>query len=262
MPNIKIDDIDIYYELHGKGDPLILIAGYACDHTYWTLMLDELERKYQVLIFDNRAVGQTKDEGDFFTLEQMANDVMALAEHLHLMRPHILGHSMGGAIAQVIAKNDPDKIGKIILLNSTATLNCRTTQSMESILKLRIENIPLDLLIETSMPWLFSSHFLSIPENISSFKSAVKNNPYLQSVKDQERQLKALIKFDSNTWLHKINTNTLIVAAHDDIISLSIESEQLSEKLSHSKLQLISGGHASPIEKSNELCSLICDFLN
>lgn len=62
-------------------------------------MLNKLKSYFEVLVFDNRGIGQTKDAGDFFTLETMADDTMKLIKKLGLERPHILGQSMGGAIA-------------------------------------------------------------------------------------------------------------------------------------------------------------------
>ena len=64
---------------------------------------DECEFSFHFLIFDNRGVGQTKDAGFSFNLETMAEDTLALIQKLGLKRPHILGQSMGGAIAQILA---------------------------------------------------------------------------------------------------------------------------------------------------------------
>ena len=170
MPTININGVDIYYELHGQGDPLVLIAGYTCDHTFWNAMLDELAGKFRVLIFDNRGIGQTKDNGASFTLEMMAEDIVALIQQLGFLNPHILGQSMGGAIAQMIAKKYSDKINKLIILNSAAKFNTRTVKALESLLNLRKKDVSIDLLIEASMPWFFSSEYLTKSENISAFK--------------------------------------------------------------------------------------------
>lgn len=66
MATAKFNDIEIYYEIYGKGRPLVLISGYTCDHTFWNGMLDKLSQQFQVLVFDNRAIGKSKDEGKLF----------------------------------------------------------------------------------------------------------------------------------------------------------------------------------------------------
>ena len=261
MPNIKINDIDIYYELHGIGQPLVLISGYACDHAFWTVMMSKLITRFQVLIFDNRAVGQTKDDGSPFKLDLLAEDVMGLVHQLGLIQPHIVGHSMGGAIAQIIAKKYPNEINKMIILNSAATFNIRTIKALESMLNLRKANVPFDLLIETCMPWLFSSGYLAKPENILSFKESVMNNLYLQSMKDQERQFNAIVDFDSRSWLNELKTESLIISSTEDILDLPTEGQELKENILQAEFKLIPGGHSSPIEQPHEVCELIFNFL-
>ncbi len=253
--------MDVYYELHGHGTPLVLIAGYTCDHTFWDAMIDELAQMFQILIFDNRGAGRTKDKGVPFTLETLADDTMSLVQQLGIQCPHILGQSMGGIIAQIMAKKYADKINKLIILNSAARINCRTMKAMESLLNLRKENIPFDLLIETAMPWFFSSDYLTKPENIIFFKKMLKNNPYLQSLQDQERQFMALFQFDSQNWLHEIKTPTLVIAATEDIVCLPEESQHLTNNIANSQFIVIPSGHSSPLEQPKELDKIISKFL-
>lgn len=261
MPIITVNNLDIYYELHGHGKPLVLIAGYTGDHTFWHLMLDELAEKFQVLIFDNRAIGQTKDNGNAFSLETMAEDTFALTEKLGLVRPHILGQSMGGIIAQIMAKKYADKIDKLITLNSSAKLSLRTLKTLESLLNLRKANTSFDLFIDTAIPWFFSSNYLANFKNISRFKEALLNNPYPQSVSDQERQLDALSGYDPSSWLLEINAPTLVLAAKDDIIALPDESKTLAREIKDSKFVMVPGAHSSPVEVAHEVNKNILQFL-
>lgn len=262
MALLKLKDVEIYYELHGKGEALILIAGHACDHVFWSAMLEELSRHFQILIFDNRAVGQTKDSGASFTLETMADDTIQLAQKLGLGRPHILGQSMGGAIAQIIAHKYPDEINKLMILNSAAKFNARTLKAIESLIMLRKENISLDSLVAASLPWFFSIDFMHDPENIAAYKEAALNNPYPQSIQDQERQLKALQLFNSKPWLRTIKNPTQVIAAEDDIICLLTESQQLAASIANAELKIVAGAHASPLEQSVEVCRIVKDFVN
>ncbi|HAU1322229.1 TPA: alpha/beta hydrolase [Legionella pneumophila] len=261
MATLEINGVDIYYELHGQGKPLVLIAGYCCDHTFWSAMLHELTEKFQVLIFDNRGIGQTRDNGEPFTLEAQADDIMVFLEQLGFRNPFILGQSMGGAIAQLIAKKHGEKIAKLIILNSVAKFNTRANQAMESLLNLRKENISFDLLIEAGIPWFFSSEYLAEPKNISIFKESLKNNPYPQSLQDQERQFRTIPSFDSRGWLHEIKVPTLVIAAEEDILTLPAESQQLAEGIPDAQLITILGGHSSPLEQPSIVNEAILKFL-
>ncbi len=260
MPTLDLKGMELYYELHGTGTPLVLIAGYTGDHTFWNLMLNELVNKFQVLVFDNRAIGQTKDTNSSFTLETMAEDTMALVEQLGLERPIILGQSMGGAIAQLIAKKYAAQIDKLIILNSAAKFSTRSAKTLESLLNCRKENIAFDLFIDAALPWFFSSDFLASPENIRIFKQELIDNPHPQSVADQERQFNALLPFDSREWIHKITTPTLVISAIEDIIALPEEGRALSNGIPSSQFITIPGAHSSPVEQSFKVSQLVDQF--
>jgi len=260
MAIAKLNDIEIYYEIYGKGQPLVLISGYTCDHAFWNGMLGKLAQHFQVLVFDNRAIGRSKDAGKPFTVETMAKDTINLIEHLKLNKPIIVGQSMGGAIAQMVALQFLDKISQLVILNSVEKFNTVAMMALESLLNLRKTNIPFDLLIETTLPWVFSKDYLTVQEYILAFKDAVKNNPAPQSIADQERQLQALKSFDSRLWIKKINIPSLVLAANEDIISPIAECQQLADNL-NAKLIEIPGGHASPVEQSERLNQAILSFL-
>ncbi len=261
MPFLKVNDAQLYYEVHGDGAPLVLIAGYTCDHTFWTGMLHDLAAKFQVLIFDNRAVGQTKDGGGKITLEMMADDTIGLIKQLGMKCPHIVGHSMGGGIAQTLAKKYPYDIAKLIIANSATKINVRAMTAIEDMLNLRKQNVDLDVLIETCMPWFFSSSYLAVPENIAKFKKILMSNSYFQTVEDQERQFHALQLFDTEKWLHEIKAPTLIMSAEEDIIALPQESQHLKKVIAGAELVVIPGAHSVPLELPGKVNKVILDFL-
>jgi len=84
---LDLDELQIYYEIHGAGEPILLIAGYTCDNTFWNGLVYDLAKRFKVVTFDNRAVGRTKDSGQPFSIETMAMDAVMLIEHLELSRP-------------------------------------------------------------------------------------------------------------------------------------------------------------------------------
>jgi pimeloyl-ACP methyl ester carboxylesterase len=255
-----IKGMKFFYELHGTGQPLVLIAGYTGDHTFWNLMLDKLVHKFQVLIFDNRAIGQTQGTNIPFTLEMMAEDTMELVNQLGLENPVILGQSMGGAIAQIIAKNYAFQIDKLIILNSAAKFSIRSIKVLNSLLNCRKENISFYLFIDAALPWFFSSDFLENPDNILAFKQALINNPHPQSVGEQERQFNALLPFDSRKWIHQISAPTMVISAIEDIIATPEDGLALAKGIPNSQFITIPGAHSSPVEQSFKVNQLIEQF--
>jgi 3-oxoadipate enol-lactonase len=106
MPIAHINGVDLYYERHGAvGEPLVLVHGYTGDVSDWRFQIAEFSRTHRVLAFDHRGHGRSAAPTDRsqYTIEQMADDVEALAAHIGFQHYHLLGHSMGGAIVQEVA---------------------------------------------------------------------------------------------------------------------------------------------------------------
>lgn len=259
MPIVKLGDIDQYYEVHGRGSPIVLIAGYTCDHTFWNQVRKPLADEAQVIVFDNRAVGRSKDNGAPFSIETMAADTAALIAHLGLARPTIVGQSMGGAIAQTMLAKYPDMCGPCMIVNSTMTLSARAQMALQCSLALRKNNADADLLADAALPWLSGNAWLCAPGNVDNFKTALKTCAAPQSIADQARQLSAINAFDSRTFVRPRLYPTLVVSSADDILTTPQEGRALAEKLAVEYVEL-PGGHASPVEQPVRLAEIVLSF--
>ncbi|MEO6054665.1 MAG: alpha/beta hydrolase [Chthoniobacterales bacterium] len=262
MPVAKVNGVDLYYEQEGSGKPLVLIAGYTNHLNQWALLRPELAKHYQLLLFDNRGAGRSESPDTPYSLEQMADDTAALIRFLGLEKPHIFGRSMGSGIAQTLAVKHSSLIDKLILNNPLIQLNPVMKQAFRWLLTLRKTGLPIDLLTEGAMPWLFSNEFMANPQNIKTVAMLAKNDPYLQSIIGQSRQLEALTAFNSRPWFSKITASTLIIAGNEDICTPLKDSEELADGISGSKLIILPGmAHATPIEAPEEICRYTLDFL-
>ena len=110
MPKIQVNDISMYYETHGQGEPLVLISGFSADHSVWSRVVDALKANYQVIVFDNRGAGQTDVPLGPYSIEQMAADVDGLCQQLGIQRAHFVGSSMGGFILQTLDFRYPKRV--------------------------------------------------------------------------------------------------------------------------------------------------------
>ena len=114
---VHVGDIDIAYNTFGKGEPIILINGYSFAMDSWhPTLLEKLAANHTVIIFDNRGIGNTTSGDDEqFSIGQFANDTASLLDAVKIKKADVLGWSIGGAIAQELAINHPDRVGKLII---------------------------------------------------------------------------------------------------------------------------------------------------
>lgn len=116
MSKAKINDINIYYDVHGDGFPLVMVMGFLGNAGCWDpRMLPDLSARFKVIVFDNRGAGRTDVSDKEFSIKLLAEDTVGLMDVLNVPKAHVLGTSMGGMIAQELALNYPERVEKLIL---------------------------------------------------------------------------------------------------------------------------------------------------
>jgi pimeloyl-ACP methyl ester carboxylesterase len=119
MPNVKLPSgVDLYYESHGQGEPLILVPSTAYSGDVWKPSQMPLANTLNLIFFDPRGCGRSIPIQEVFTIEQMAMDIVALMDHLKISSAHLLGHSMGGRIALSMTQNLPGRLKSLIMAAS------------------------------------------------------------------------------------------------------------------------------------------------
>jgi pimeloyl-ACP methyl ester carboxylesterase len=120
MPKVKVNDVQIYYELHGDGFPLVMINGLG-GHVYtWNPdHIRELLKRFKLVLFDNRGAGRTDLSDKEYSIKLFADDTAGLMNVLGIPRAHVFGISMGGMIAQELVINYPKKVEKLVLCSTS-----------------------------------------------------------------------------------------------------------------------------------------------
>lgn len=261
MAYLSINDLKIYYELHGEGPLLILIAGYTCDVSFWSTVLDPLSKQFKVLTFDNRGAGRTDTPDTPYSIETMADDTLRLAKALGFSQYMVLGHSMGGCIAQQIAYKAPHRIVKLILANTSASFSPGIIMNFQFFHDLHALGTPVDLLLRGFMPWLYSDAFLSNQETVRTILKKSQDNPCLQSLLGERRQMEAIMQFDSRGWCSSIRSPTLILAGEKDLLSPVEEARYLAKELPNSQLVILPNmGHLPLIEQPQIFLKTVLKF--
>src|SRR5258708_4019568 len=118
MPRIAIGDCHLYYERHGAGFPIIFISGLGGLGAFWRDQVGCFGREVETILYDQRGVGQSDRTKPPYTVEGMAQDVIGLMDALGLERAHVVGHSTGGAVAQALAIDHPQRLGAVVISGS------------------------------------------------------------------------------------------------------------------------------------------------
>lgn len=191
----------------------------------------------------------------------MAEDVKALMEQLGIQKAHILGHSMGGAIAQSLVYKYPHLCQKLILANSLIHLKPVQAFAIQFFSKMRIQGMPFVTMFEGSMPWFFSDHFLSNERWVKDLLHLIENYPYNPSPLGQQKQLEAILQFDSSAWFRKIEAQTLVIAGDKDKICPE-DSYLLAQGLARGTLHAYGGqAHLPHLERPFDFADAVLRFL-
>ena len=262
MPRVSVDGVQLYYEQEGKGHPLVLISGYGCDSGFWQLIRKELARHFSLLMFDNRGMGRSDLPEDQWTIEQMADETIGLADALGIQKPHILGHSMGGAIAQAVAYRHGDRINKAVFAQTLLYPTPIGRWCSLASLHLLEDGIPAGRRAEVAVPWLFTNTTLESRRFVQGFVQVHEENPNPPSLDAIRGQYAALDKFDSRPWCSKITTPSLVLCGDQDLVCPPNQMYELAEKLPHGSLHVVPGcAHVAPVERPAEFCRIVKQFL-
>lgn len=261
MPSVPVRDINIYYEEHGSGEPLVMIPGLSSDLQAWALQAPALSRHFRVITLDNRGAGRTSAPDKPYSISGMADDVAGFMDHLGIARAHVLGFSMGGFIAQELALKHAAKVNKLILLATAPYIDGYTENVVKSWISLRRSNLSREQVQRITAAWLYSADLFDDRERFEQAIAKGAANPYAQQDHAFIRQAQAVLAFDARDRAAKITCETLLVSGEEDILIPPRNSDRLAKLLPKAKRVSLPGGHVGCIEHPAEYNAAFLEFL-
>src|ERR1044071_4513330 len=120
MPHAAVNGLQMYYEMRGDGDPVVLLHGSFMTITNsWTTMIPQLATSRRVIAVEMQGHGRTADIDRDFSYEQLADDVAALLDVLRIPQADLLGYSLGGGVAMLAAIRHPKRVRKVVSISAT-----------------------------------------------------------------------------------------------------------------------------------------------
>ena len=262
MPMVKINDINMYYESHGEGEALILIAGNGADLSQWMGIIPLLAKNYWVIAFDNRDAGRTDKTDVAYSIETMADDTVGLLDALGIGKAHVLGTSMGGMIAQIIARKYPGRMKGLVLAGTTMKHSLRNHYAARTAAKRVQDGIDPEAWANYALAWSFADDIFENPEAVEMIRNGMLKMLSSGSVGAFLRQVDAISGFDSRDWVGSIKAPTLVLAGEDDIAWLRKNSgEALAKAIPGAKFVSLPGGHVSFLGAPEAFHKHVTEFL-
>jgi len=265
MPTAKVGDVKIYYEVHGKGEALVLIYGYGAHSGWWFRQVPVFSRQYRVVAFDNRGTGRSDKPDIPYTMEMMAADVAGLLDAIGINTAHVFGVSMGGMIAQHFALNCPKKVASLILgctMCGGSHSLMPDAQAMSVLVDMEhIQRLTPEEYVREILPFLVSQEFINKnPGLIQQF--VAKAIEYVTPMHGYQRQAGAMMGHDTYEHLLDIKVPTLVIAGDADRLVPVENSRLMASRIPHAELVILKKmGHGFWIEAEAEASKAVLDFL-
>ena len=258
-----VNGIDIAYRVQGNGPPLVLVMGYRLSSAAWpAAFVETLARQFTVVTMDNRGTGRSDKPVHGYALANMARDVCALLDELAIPRVHLLGYSMGGAIAQEFVRQFPERVASLILCatmcgGARATYaNAAVVQVMRDLDGLSPEQVARQIWKVTDAPEYLARNRTCAEEQMR--REIAQPTPLHAA----DLQFQAFAEFDGSKALADIRCPTLVLTGDLDELIPPQNSTLMGRCIPGAKLVVLSGrGHRVLWESTQECIHRITDFL-
>jgi 3-oxoadipate enol-lactonase len=248
----------LFHVESGQGDPVVLVHAIGCDHHMWDSLAPALALHYRVVRVDVRGHGRSPVPDGDYSLEALADDVLAALDDLEIDKAHWVGLSMGGMIGQAFAINHPDRLGRLVLANTTSSYGDDGPKTWEARMK-AVREGGMAAIADLVMQRYFSDDFrASHPGVVSKVKERVLATP----AKGYLSCCAAIRDLDFTRDLSSIHARTFVIAGGHDAGTPVAMSQAIVDRIAGAQLAVMAdAAHLSAVEKPEAFNALVQDFL-
>jgi pimeloyl-ACP methyl ester carboxylesterase len=266
MPELKRQDVELYYELSGHGPPVLFIQGVGVVGEGWRPQVNALQDRFQTLLFDNRGIGKSASCRGPITLEAMADDTRALMDAVGWKSAHVIGHSMGGVIAQQLALDAPERVRSLSLLCTFARGKDAARPTPRVIwLSLRARVGTRQMRRRAFLDMLYPPEALQNEDTdaLAQRVGALVGRDLADQPAILMQQLRALGRHNTFSRLHELaGIPAYVLSAAFDPIALPRFGRQLAAAIPGARFELMNdASHGVPIHRADEVNRRLIEFL-
>jgi 3-oxoadipate enol-lactonase len=263
MPFVHATDgTRIHYEVTGKSGatPVLMIQGLGASKNAWNLQRIAMATRFRIISFDNRGAGRSDKPTVPFTLEQMADDALAVLDAAGIETAHVVGASMGGVISQIVAVKYPHRVRSLTLVCTACRNHPWRQELLQSWAKTAEEKGMIEVGKEAAQ-WVMS------PRSFRRLVPAFTWMGPLAALRPRHSfvsQIHAILdtREDLVDQLSTITAPTMVIVGNQDILTPRGDSEEIAERIPNSELVVISGAaHGLMMEHSSTFNKILIEFL-
>jgi 3-oxoadipate enol-lactonase len=263
MPFVSATDgTRIHYEVTGKpgATPVLMIQGLGASKNAWNLQRIAMATRFRIISFDNRGAGRSDKPTVPFTLEQMAEDAIAVLDAAGIETAHVVGASMGGVISQIVAVKHPHRVRSLTLVCTACRNHPWRQELLQSWAKTAEEKGMIEVGKEAAQ-WVMS------PRSFRRLVPAFTWMGPLAALRPRHSfvsQIHAILntREDLVDQLSTITAPTMVIVGNQDILTPRGDSEEIAERIPNAELVVISGAaHGLMMEHSSTFNKILIEFL-
>ncbi len=268
MPKVRVNGIEIAYEVSGQGHLLLLIAGVGYSRWFWHSITPALAERYRLITFDNRGAGESDKPTGPYTVPMMAADTAGLLDALGIKSAHVLGHSLGGFITQELAITRPDLVSKLILASThhggpsaipltPEALKVLTDRSGEV-----IELVKRGLAVAAAPG--FMGRYPHLMEKLISYRMTNPVPPAQYTAQVMAGAgMAALTDEQVDQRMAAIAVSVLILFGEFDMVVPPGNAQLMADKLPNAQIKILPNtGHIFPLEDPEATVQAIVEFIS
>lgn len=236
MPLADLGEWSVYHEEHGSGDPVLLVNGLGADHGAWALQAEALSRTHRVVVFDNPGVGQTEGPRGPYTTGQLADVAASLLRHLGIERAHVVGASMGGAIAQQLVLRHAGLVRSLALHGTWARADRHLSAIVRS-WQVAARALPYVDFCRQLWPFVFTVWWYNDrPGELEELERQVARSP--QSPDAFCDQAEACLHHDVLDRLGEIEAPTLLTVGDRDVLTPAHHTYAIKDEMPEARVRV------------------------
>jgi pimeloyl-ACP methyl ester carboxylesterase len=263
LPFADVNNVRLFHTEQGTGDPLLCIMGLASDSQGWTLQLEAFAEQYRAIVFDNRDVGRSSMCDGDYGIADLADDAVALADHLGLERFHLLGISLGSCVAQRVALAIPDRIRTLTLAATWAGTTAAYSEMRARVWEREVRRSTTEEWLEEMMLLTLSENVFETEEGVETMKRMALENPHPQPTEALIRQIRSMSHHDVRDRLPELKMPVHVIAGDRDLLIPPWKSEEVAEYVENATFTVLRGiGHSMNLERAEQFNAAVLDWLS